>query len=107
VRLLLDNNVPKELAGLLMGHAIRHARDKGWERLSNGLLVKAANEEFDVLLTFDQDMPFQTSLRGLSLCVFVIDTRSVAMPDILPRIDEINLALQSPTKGTFQWIKLS
>jgi hypothetical protein len=51
---LFDHGTPRGLARELPGHEVSTAKSKGWDRLSNGELLKAAEEAgFQVLLTTD------------------------------------------------------
>ncbi len=52
---LFDHGTPKGLARALAGHTIHTAQSKGWDTLSNGALLNAAEEAgFDLLLTTDR-----------------------------------------------------
>jgi alkanesulfonate monooxygenase SsuD/methylene tetrahydromethanopterin reductase-like flavin-dependent oxidoreductase (luciferase family) len=53
--ILFDHSNPAPLSSFLTGHTVTTARDRGWDRLSNGDLLTAADAAgFDVLLTADQ-----------------------------------------------------
>ena len=52
---LFDHGTPKGLIGALPGHTVYTAQAKGWDTLSNGALLKAAEDVgVDVLLTTDR-----------------------------------------------------
>jgi hypothetical protein len=54
MRVLFDHGTPSGIAASLSGHAVTEAIERGWDRISNGDLLKVAEaEEFDVLLTTD------------------------------------------------------
>jgi hypothetical protein len=44
MRILFDHGAPKGLARSLAGHTIITAQARGWDRLSNGALLDAAEE---------------------------------------------------------------
>jgi hypothetical protein len=45
---LFDHNVPRGIASFLRDHTVREAKALGWDRLSNGELLRAAeNSGFD------------------------------------------------------------
>ena len=47
-------------------HTVRTAAQLGWDKLSNGDLLTAAEEAgFDVLLTIDKNMHYQQNLGGV------------------------------------------
>ncbi len=43
---LFDHGTPKGLAGALPGHTIHTAQARGWDTLSNGALLNAAEEGY-------------------------------------------------------------
>ena len=60
---LFDHSTPSPLSPYLTDHAVTEARDRGWDRLSNGdLLVEAERAGFDVLLTADKNIRDQQNL---------------------------------------------
>jgi predicted nuclease of predicted toxin-antitoxin system len=66
MRILLDQNVPIGVRSLLGSeHEIYTANEMGWSRRSDAELLKLAEQSgFDVLVTGDQNMPFQLNLKG-------------------------------------------
>ena len=46
----------------------------GWGRLRNGDLLTAAEGEFDVLVTADQNLKYQQNLRGRRLAIVALPT---------------------------------
>jgi predicted nuclease of predicted toxin-antitoxin system len=68
VRVLLDEQLPRQLAQALPGHEVRTVQQQGWAGLGNGeLLRRAAEAGFEVFLTADQNLEFQQSLVRPSL----------------------------------------
>jgi len=50
---------------------------RGWHKLSNGELLKAAEEAgFDVLLTTDKNIRYQQNLKGRRLAIVVLGIRN-------------------------------
>ena len=65
MRILFDHSVPRGIARSLIGHIVIRAKDRGWDTLSNGNLLAAAEEAgFDLLLTADKNMRYQQNLTG-------------------------------------------
>jgi len=61
--ILFDHSTPAPLAAYLTGHTVTKAKDRGWDRLSNGdLLAEAERAGFDLLLTADNNMRYQQNL---------------------------------------------
>jgi hypothetical protein len=47
--------------------------ERGWERITNGELLKAAEEAgFELLVTADQNIAYQQSLKRLRLALLVL-----------------------------------
>jgi len=60
MRILFDHGTPSGIARQLVGHNVTEARELGWDRISNGDLLDAAEAAgFDVLLTTDKNMRYQ------------------------------------------------
>ena len=71
--ILFDHGTPRGIAPALKGHAVKEAKAQGWDTLSNGDLLKAAEDAgFDVLLTTDKNLPHQQNLRGRRLAIVVL-----------------------------------
>src|SRR5207253_283048 len=63
--ILFDHVTPKGIARALVGHTVTKAKDRGWDTLSNGDLLAAAEEAgFDVFVTADKNMRYQQNLAG-------------------------------------------
>jgi hypothetical protein len=43
----------------------------GWAKLDNGALLRAADADFDVLVTTDRNLTYQQNLRGLRLAILI------------------------------------
>jgi hypothetical protein len=55
MRILFDHGTPTGVVRSLSGHEVTEARERGWDRISNGDLLKAAEAAgFDLLLTTDK-----------------------------------------------------
>lgn len=71
--ILFDHNTPRGIAPSLHPHTVKEARAQGWHTLSNGDLLKAAEEAgFDVLLTADKNLRYQQNLQGRRLAIVVL-----------------------------------
>ena len=70
--LLLDESVPKALVFLLEPHYVRPAQAEGFAGLLNGELLAAMKAAgYNVLITFDQNLPCQQN-AGLPVAVIVL-----------------------------------
>ena len=81
-----------------------HCRDLGWQRLTNGELVRSASESFDVLITIDKNMQYQTSLKQLSLTVVVFDARNNTLEELRKFIPSFLSAVDTYRSGTYSVI---
>ena len=74
--LLLDENLPKRLKLDFPEHEIFTVRDKGWNGIKNGELLRLLLENnFDALLTFDKNLRHQQNFTKYTITVFVLSAR--------------------------------
>jgi len=76
MKLLLDECTPARLKSDFPGHEVRTVQQAGLKGLKNGALLRMASRKFDVLLTVDQNIPFQQNLYGLSIAIVILVARS-------------------------------
>jgi hypothetical protein len=75
MRILLDHNTPAPLRYWLIGHEVETAYERGWAELSNGELLRMAEEAgFDAMITTDKRIRYQQNLAGRKLAPVVIST---------------------------------
>ena len=75
MRILLDHNTPAPLRYWLIGHEVDTAYERGWAELTNGDLLKMAEEDgFDVMITTDKGIRYQQNLAARRLALVVIST---------------------------------
>ena len=100
MRILLDEQLPRQLARNLTGHEVRTVQQQGWAGSKNGeLLRRAADEAFEVFVTADQNLEFQQSLTGSRLRVIVLVARSNALEDLLPLVPGLLAAIPKIQPG--------
>ena len=99
MRILFDQGTPVPLKQHFPDHQVQTAFELGWSRLTNGDLLVAAEKQFDVLVTTDQNLRYQQSLAGRRLAVLVLPTTS--WPRLQNRIDEIVKVLTSLKTGEY------
>ncbi|MEO6839042.1 MAG: hypothetical protein ABI261_07765 [Ginsengibacter sp.] len=74
--LLLDENLPKRLKIDFPEHEIFTIRDKKWNGISNGELLKLLKDNsFDALLTYDKNLRYQQNFSKYSITVFVLTAK--------------------------------
>ena len=105
MRILLDENLPHRLRLLLLGHDSRTAAYQGWSGLSNGALLKAADEAgFDAVITADQGIRYQQNRTNYRLALIVLSTNKEAR--IVANVDSILAALNATAAGALVFVDL-
>jgi len=100
MKILFDQGAPVPLRGMLPGHEIATAFERGWSALENGELMRAAEaENFDVLLTTDQNLRYQQNLPQRRLAIVVL--KSASWPRIRLRIKDISAAIDAVQAGGY------
>lgn len=89
MKMLLDESVPWKLRELLVGHDVWTVNYLGWESKSNGELLKLARNEFDVLITVDQKIPYQQNITERDVAVVVLAAKTNGINDLRPLIPEL------------------
>ena len=93
MKLLLDENLPKKLKLDFPEHEIFTAADRSWNGKKNGELLKLMVEEnFDALLTFDQNLQFQQNFKTYPIAVLVLnaaDNTYVTLHSLVPLIKKV------------------
>lgn len=92
MRLLLDENLPKRLKEDFSEYEVFTVRDKQWNGIKNGELLKLLIENsFDALLTFDKNLQYQQNFLKYSITVFVLTAKInqyIELIKLIPKIKE-------------------
>jgi hypothetical protein len=106
MRVLFDHGTPAPLISFLAGHTVTKAKDRGWDSLSNGDLLNAAEAAgFDVLLTTDKNIRYQQNLEGRRIAVVVLSTPQ--WPIVKLHVDKIAVAVNAATPASYVEVELS
>ena len=100
MKILLDESLPRKLKydfGIV--HEVWTVRDKNWLGQKNGLLLKLMLEDnFELFVTIDRNLPYQQNLQRLPLTIFVLcasdnrrETLSKLIPKLFERLSKVNL----------------
>ena len=85
MRILLDHCVDIRFKGLLAVYDVSHTKELGWEKLSNGELLSAAETEgFEVFLTTDKNLRFQQNFSKRQLALVTLGSLFTGLDDIAP-----------------------
>ena len=89
MRILLDEDLPRRLCALLVGHEATTVPRSGWAGIKNGKLLALAAARFDIFLTMDQNLEFQQNLLTLPIAVLVIEAVSNRIEHLIPLVPNI------------------
>jgi hypothetical protein len=104
LRILLDECVDRRLAREIVGHDVATVHQTGLTGVKNGELLRLAAGRFDVFVTVDGNLPYQTTIARLQICVLVLRGRSSRLADLLPLVPDLLEAIAAATPGTCQII---
>lgn len=77
MRILFDQGTPVPLRRSLAGHLVSTAFELGWATVSNGDLIRLAEQEgYELLITTDTNLRYQQNLSGRSIAILVLTTTS-------------------------------
>lgn len=105
MRVLLDENLPEEMATELTGHQVSTVRDLGWDGLDNGALLRTANTRFDAFVTMDRGIRYQQNLKGLDLGVLILRAPSNKVEDLKPLVPRALTALETLNRGAVREVR--
>jgi len=99
VRVLLDESLPRHLARELIQHDVKTVQQMRWGGTKNGALLELAAEQFDVLLTADQNLEHQQDLSKYSIGIVVLAARSNRMEHLRPLVPRVLAAIGAVRPG--------
>jgi hypothetical protein len=102
--ILFDHVTPKGVARALVGHTVTRAKDRGWDTLSNGDLLAAAEAAgFDVVVTADKNMRYQQNLAGRRIALVVLGTPQ--WPVVKLHLEKIAAVVTAAAPGSYTEVK--
>lgn len=105
MKILFDQGTPVPLRRHLIGHSVTTAYEQGWSELSNGELLKVAEEAgFQLFITTDQNLRYQQNLQESQMAIVVL--LSTSWPRISRRVDEINEVVNAMSSGGYAEIPI-
>jgi hypothetical protein len=105
MRILFDHGTPSGLAAALRGHEVTEARERGWDRVSNGALLQLAEEAgFDLLLTTDKRIRYQQNLSGRKIAIVVLGNSPWRL--VRMYLDQIAAAVNRATPGSYTEVEI-
>jgi len=92
MRILLDEDIPRRLGVLILGHEVTTVQRCGWAGIKNGKLLALAADMFDVFVTMDQNLEYQQNLQTLQtlpIAVLVVEAVSNRIEHLTPLVPSI------------------
>jgi hypothetical protein len=89
VRILLDENLPADLAADLVGHEVATVPSLGWHGIKNSELLRRKQGSFDVRVTMGRNLEFQQNITGFEVTILVLlapSNRMVHFRSLVPAI---------------------
>ncbi len=74
MKILLDENLPHDLANALAGHEVVTVQTAGWAGITNGDLLDRAEGKFDALITADKNLRYQQNLTQRKISILELPT---------------------------------
>ncbi len=100
MKLLLDENLPKKLKKDFTEHEIYHITDKSWNGKKNGeLLSLMLSEDFDILLTFDQNLEHQQNFDKYPIAVLVLIAENNTYLVLSELVENIKTQINQPLQA--------
>jgi hypothetical protein len=100
IRVVFDEDVPRQLRRDLPQFNIRTVQEQGWSSLKNGDLLRTASVEFDVLLTADRNLQYQQNIPKFDIGLVVLALRDSRLPSLQSKLNEIESAIVAVKPGT-------
>jgi predicted nuclease of predicted toxin-antitoxin system len=89
VRVLLDEQLPADLAGWLRDHQVETVAGRGRAGVKNGDLLQRIRGEYDALVTMDRGIEHQQNLSSQPFGVLLIRAASNRMVHLVPLVPAI------------------
>jgi hypothetical protein len=89
----------------LTNHSVATAFELGWSELNNGELLKAAEVQFDALITTDQHLQRQQNLVKRKIAILVLPFAS--WPKLERHMSEIAVAIDRLKPGDYVVLDLT
>jgi hypothetical protein len=105
VLILFDHGTPKGLVRALSEHTVHTAQSRGWDTLSNGALLTAAEAAGFELLTTDRRIRHQQNLQVRRIALVVL-TGTTKWSRVRQHAERIAAAVASATPGSFAEVEI-
>ena len=108
MRILLGECIDEELRHSFVGRDCHTCRYAGLKGLTNGVLLAAAEDAgFELLVTVDQNIPYQQNLAGRPISLVVLQSRTTNLDDLLVLMPDVLRAFDTLKPGDVVRISIS
>lgn len=106
MRVLLDEQLDRRLKPLFDPElTVITVAERGWASMPDRELLRAAQHEFDALVTMDRGIPHQQNLSALSFGIIIVRAASNRRADTAPLIPLVNEALRRIEPGSVIYVE--
>ena len=103
---LLDQSTPVPIRPFLKGHTVETAFQRGWDKLKNGDLLKAAQDAgFDVLVTPDKNIRNQQNLKAYTIAIVVLGNPQ--WPTLRHHVERVVAAVNTAMPGSYTEVEIT
>jgi hypothetical protein len=105
LRVLFDKNVPYGTRHFLSDHQVETVDDRSWQSISNGELLQIAEATgFDVVVTADQNIVYQQTLKGRKIALVVLGSN--IWPIVRSHENAIRVSVNAALPGSYSLIEM-
>jgi predicted nuclease of predicted toxin-antitoxin system len=99
MKILIDESLPRYLKRVLTDHDAKTVQEMGWAGISNGELLKLAEDDFEIFLTADKNIRYQQNLKDRKLAIVEFPSNRLS---IVKRLEsDLKTALEQITTGAY------
>jgi hypothetical protein len=103
--ILFDHGTPAPLRSFLKDHTVKKTKDLGWDTLSNGELLRVAEEaRFDIFLTTDKNIRHQQNLAVRAIAIVVLGNSR--WPVVQLYVDRVVTAVSAAKPGSYTEVEI-
>ena len=105
MRILFDQGTPVPLRQYLTEHSVTTAYEEGWSNLSNGDLLKSAEDRgYQIFVTTDRNLRYQQNLRDRQIAIVVL--LSTSWPKIRTQTEKVCDVINAVEIGDYTEISI-
>lgn len=102
---LFDQGTPVPIRPFLKEHTVQTTAQRGWDKLKNGELLKAAEDAgFDVLVTPDKNIRYQQNLAIRRIALVVLGNPQ--WPILRLNVERVVAAVNAARPGSYTEVEI-